>query len=115
MPTTSLIHADIFFFISTIALVIISAGIVTFLVYAIGIAKNVRDISDRLKAESVEVVVDIQKLRRAIRDEGMKWGHVANLIRGFFMHSSNKETVKKTVKREPKEPKESKVTITSTN
>jgi|SRR5581483_340811 len=101
MGNPSLIHADIFFFISTIALLIISAGIITALVFIVGILKNVRDMTDRAKAEWGEIVVDVRKLRAALRDEGVKWKHVVDLVRNFFVRDSVKKVkVKKAVKDE---------------
>lgn len=95
MPNDSLIHADIFFFISTIALVLISIGIVIVLVYIIKILRNVGEVTDRIKTESGEIVADLRKLRASLRDEGMKWKHVADLVRTFFMRKGKK--VKKSV------------------
>jgi uncharacterized protein YoxC len=100
MPNESLIHADIFFFISTIALVLISIGIVIATIYVIKILKNIREISDKVNAESTEIVSDVKKLRHALRDEGIKWKHVTDLIRSFFMRKGKKiketvETLKK--------------------
>lgn len=93
MENQSLIHADIFFFISTIALFVISVGISIALFYLIKILRNVRDISDKAKIEGVEIIADLKTLRRALRDEGVKWRHVADLIRTFFTKKS--ETVSK--------------------
>lgn len=90
MPNASLIHADIFFFISTIALALISVGIIIVLVYAIKIIRNVSDISDKVKAESAELVADLRKLRASLRDEGVKWKHVVDLVRTFFMRNAEK-------------------------
>lgn len=105
MPNETLIHADIFFFISTIALVLVGAGIVIALVYAIKILKNikyisdrVRDISDKIKEESVEIMADVKTLRKNLRDEGLKWKGVIDLIRNFLMikGAKTKKTTKKT-------------------
>jgi hypothetical protein len=90
MPNESLIHADVFFFISTLALVVISIGISICLFYAIKILRNVRDISDKAKEESAEIAADIKKLRHALRDEGIKWRHVADLARSFFAKKTKK-------------------------
>lgn len=95
MPSESLIHADIFFFISTIALVLISIGIVIVLVYVIKILRNVGEVTDKIKVESGEIVADLKKLRASLRDEGVKWKHVMDLVRTFFMRKSKK--VKKKV------------------
>ena len=89
--SASFIHADIFFFISTIALVLITAGIVWALVYVVRILKNVRDISDRAKAEWEEIVQDAEKLRGVLREEGTKWRHVIGLVRTFFVRDAVKK------------------------
>jgi hypothetical protein len=90
MPNESLIHADIFFFISTIALVLISIGIVIALYYGIKILKNVREVTDKVNDESSEIIADIKKLRAGLRDEGVKWKHVAGLVRTFFVRKGKK-------------------------
>lgn len=95
MPNESLIHADIFFFISTIALVLISIGIVIVLVYVIKILRNVGEVTDKIKVESGEIVEDLKKLRASLRDEGIKWKHMADLVRMFFVRKGKK--VKKKV------------------
>jgi hypothetical protein len=48
-----LIHADIFFFISTIAVVLIAIAAITALIYAIKILHNIKKITDRLANDSV--------------------------------------------------------------
>ncbi len=85
--TQSFIHADIFFFVATIALALISLGIVIAFVYAIGILRNVRDMTDRARQEWDEIVSDSRKFRGALRDEGMKWKHVVDLVRNFFVRT----------------------------
>lgn len=89
MPNESLIHADIFFFISTISLVVISIGISISFFYVIKILRNVRDITDKANRESDELITDLRHLRKALRDEGLKWRAVADLIRGFFTKKSS--------------------------
>ncbi len=90
MPNETLIHADIFFFITTIALVVISIGLSISLFYIIKILRNIRDISDKANKESDEIVADIQRLRRAVRDEGVKWKAVSDLVRLFFSRKAKK-------------------------
>lgn len=89
MPNESLIHADIFFFISTISFVVISIGVGISFFYVIKILRNVRDITDKVNKESDELISDIRHLRRALRDEGLKWRTVADLIRGFFSRKAS--------------------------
>jgi len=90
MPNESLIHADVFFFISTVALVLVSVGVIIALVYAIKILKNIKDVSDRVNEESVEIIADVKILRKNLRDEGLKWKHVIDLVRNFFIRKGTK-------------------------
>lgn len=80
----SLIHADIFFFISTIALVVLSIGVLIVIIYLIRILHNVREVSDKVREEGDEFVKDARTFRLALREEGFKWKVVGGLIRGFF-------------------------------
>jgi hypothetical protein len=95
MPNESLIHADIFFFISTITLVILSIGFGVALFYVIRILRDAREIADKIKTESGEIVADSRRLRAALRDEGVKWRHVISLVRGFFAGDSGKAHARK--------------------
>ena len=90
MPNESLIHADIFFFVSTLVLVVLSIGFGIALYYGIKILRNVRDITSEIREESIEVVSDIRKLRKELRDEGIKWKHVADLVRNFFVRKGSR-------------------------
>jgi hypothetical protein len=101
MQNTSFIHADIFFFVSTIALVVVSIGIIVALVYGIKILRNVRDFTNIAKEEGYDLLRDLRDLRSVLRDEGVKWKSVVDLIRGFFVRDSKKET-SKTKKRKQK-------------
>lgn len=98
MPNESLIHADAFFFISTVALVVLSIGAAVALYYLIKILRNARDVSDRIKAESSEIAADIRKLRAVMKEEGVKWKTIAQMIRSFFMRDTKKRAVRKAEK-----------------
>jgi hypothetical protein len=100
MPNESLIHADAFFFISTIALVVLSVGAAVALYYLIKILRNARDVSDRIKAESAEIATDVRKLRAVLKEEGVKWKTIAQLIRSFFTRSAQKKAARKAHKAE---------------
>lgn len=80
----TLIHADIFFFVSTIALIFISIGIAIALVYVIKILRNVSDVSDKVKDESTEILADIKELRGDIKKEGFRLHYVSNFFARLF-------------------------------
>lgn len=81
---TTLIHADIFFFISTIALVLVSVGIIVALVYLIKILRNVSEVSDKVKEESAEIITDIRHLRSDMKREGFRMQHVGQFFARLF-------------------------------
>lgn len=79
----TLVHADIFFFISTIALVVLGILLAIGLYYAIGILRDAREISARLKKASVDIEKDLDALRGAVKAEGSKVKGIADLVLGF--------------------------------
>lgn len=111
MPNESLIHADIFFFISTIALILITAGIVIASVYVIRTLSDIRYIVAQWKGENENFIRDARDLRNTIRSEGVKWKFIADKIASFFEHilsiehktvSSPRRIVSKTLKGQKK-------------
>lgn len=80
----SFIHADIFFFISTIALVVITVLLSIAAVYLIRILRDASEVSEKIKEEGGEIAADLKRLRANLRDEGVKWKHVASLARALF-------------------------------
>lgn len=86
MPNDSLIHADIFFFISTIALILISAAVVITAGYIIRTLADIRHIVSRWKEENEHLIHDVRDFRDAVRGEGVKWKFIADKIASFFEH-----------------------------
>ncbi|MEO8637313.1 MAG: hypothetical protein ABI430_00225 [Candidatus Taylorbacteria bacterium] len=80
----SLIHADIFFFITTIAVILLTLGLIVALVYAIRILKSVDHISTKVKEESDRVIEDLGELRSNVKDNGWKLGHIMRFFRKVF-------------------------------
>lgn len=64
---TELVHADIFFFITSIAVVVISILMVIALIYVIRIIKDLSHISDLARKESEEIAKDVKEFREDIR------------------------------------------------
>jgi len=82
----SLMKADIFFFVTTVAVVAVTICLVYAGYYLIRILRNVEEISEEVKSESQLVREDIHDLRSNIREEGMKVKHFTN----FFSRVSGK-------------------------
>ena len=91
----TLVHADIFFFISTIALVVLSILLALGLYYAIGILRDAREISARIKKASVDIEKDLDGLRNAVKAEGNKVQGIADLILGFIIHMLTPKAAKR--------------------
>jgi uncharacterized protein YoxC len=82
---TTLIHADIFFFVTTIAVIVVAAVFAVVGFYFIGILKNVRDISDAVKEETNLIREDIHMAREDIKREGFKLKQLVSLFSRFSM------------------------------
>ena len=67
-----LVYADIFFLISTVAVVVVTAGLVGVFYYLIRILQNVHEISERTNKVSAEVETDVESLRAGIKN-GTHW------------------------------------------
>ncbi|MDE2019588.1 MAG: hypothetical protein KGJ13_04535 [Patescibacteria group bacterium] len=77
---SSLIHADIFFFVSTIALVVIALLMVIALVYLIGILRRTRNVVAQIDDEASLLREDIRKARARIEAEGFKIKHLLSFL-----------------------------------
>jgi membrane protein implicated in regulation of membrane protease activity len=86
----TLMKADIFFFVTTIAVVAVTICLVYAAYYLIRILRNVEEISEEVKQESQLVREDIGDLRANIREEGVKVKHFTN----FFSHVSGKRAAR---------------------
>ena len=72
--------SDLFFFITTVAVVVLSAIIATLLIYLFVIIRDVKQVVHKVKEESVEMLDDIKDLRGKLRDES----GVASRFAAFF-------------------------------
>jgi Tfp pilus assembly protein PilO len=76
----SLMKSDIFFFITSIAVVILTMLLVVAIAYTIRILRNLDDISAKAKDEVGLIKEDISELRQNIKTEGTKIKHFANFF-----------------------------------
>ena len=77
----TLIQADIFFFITGIFVIFLTVGFGVALVYIIPILKDMRHLSALAREEGDKLAQDIDELRSAVKEEGMK----AKSILGYFL------------------------------
>lgn len=72
--------SDIFFFITSIAVVIATILLGIAAAYLIRILRNVEDISQKAKDEAGLIKEDISELRQNIKTEGAKIKHFTNFF-----------------------------------
>ncbi len=63
----NLIQSDVFFFITSIAVIVVTVFILVILWYVVRILKNVKDVSDVIKKESIFVLSDLSSLGEKIK------------------------------------------------
>jgi uncharacterized protein YoxC len=83
----SFLKADVFFFVTTIAVVLITIGLVVGLVYLIKILRTIKRISSRAEHTANMVADDITELRNTIKEEGISPKRILN----FFTKKSKKK------------------------
>src|ERR1700733_3734325 len=91
----TLVHADIFFFISSIALVVLSILVAVGLYYTLGILRDVREISRRVNKASVDLEKDLDALRNTVKAEGNKVRGIADFVIGFVGRSLAPKAVRR--------------------
>lgn len=73
----TLIHADVFFFVTTIAVAIVAIVAVAMSFYLVGILRRVRDIAEEVKQETKLVREDVSDARMRMKAGGM---HILNFF-----------------------------------
>lgn len=81
---TTLIHADIFFFITSIAVVFFTIGFIIFTVYFVRILDDLKHISQKMRAEGDKIIEDVETLREKAKEEGTKIKTVLDLFLELF-------------------------------
>ena len=77
----TVIKADIFFFITSIFVIFLTVGFGVALIYIIPILKDMRHLSALAREGGDKLTEDLDDLRAAVKEEGMK----AKSILGYFL------------------------------
>ena len=86
----SLVKSDVFFFITSIAVVVIAILLTILIVYLIKVSKDIRYISQRAKTEADNIIEDVSKLRSNIKEQGGKIKDLAGFFSRFYKPKKNK-------------------------
>jgi hypothetical protein len=74
---------DIFFFITTVAVIVLTLLLGLLLIYLIRIAKTLDEITKRVRQETDIIVDEVGELRAKIKREGIKIRHFAKFFSAF--------------------------------
>ena len=94
----TLIHADIFFFITSIFVIFLTVGFGIALVYIIPILKDMRHLSALAREEGDKLTHDIDSLRSAVKEEGMKAKSILDYFLALFIGRQKVNRKKKALK-----------------
>ena len=95
------IHADIFFFISSFAVILVTIGVLALLYYIIPMVRDARAIVAKLRKAGDEVEKDFEALRGSLREEGTKGKTILNLVFGFVTRALQPPPVHKPRAKKP--------------
>lgn len=83
------LKSDIFFVVTTIAIVLVTIALLIALAYVIRILRDANKVSEVLRDEGEEIVKDIGEMRKGIKKQGLD---VFGFIREFFtLFTSNRK------------------------
>ena len=86
----TLVHADIFFFVTTIAVVVIAVAIIVVSFYLVDFLRRARDIAEDVKRETALVREDIHHARMRVKAGGLRLAHLMDFFSGFIKKSKKK-------------------------
>lgn len=91
----SLIQANIFFFITSVVVIIFATVLIVAAIYVVRILHSVRYIVDKIKKESDYVSEDIAELRGRIKDGGVTLSGIARTLASFFFSKATSRRKRK--------------------
>jgi hypothetical protein len=92
---SDVLHANIFFFITAVSVVVVSGFVVVLLYYCVGIARDVRAIAAKVRKASDELEQDFEALRAQVKTEGVKVRGIIDLLIGFVTYRFGTRSRKK--------------------
>jgi hypothetical protein len=100
----TLIHADIFFFVTTIAVALIASLFIVVIIYVVRILNDFRYISGVVRKEADLLAEDIEEIRQGVKKEGV-FGGLRSMVSWLFTNLGKRSSEKKTGKASNKSKK----------
>lgn len=85
---SSFIHADIFFYITSISVVVLTIMLIVVLFYIARIAKHIEHASRKISEESDRIIEDVSMIRESIEEHGSRAMSFFKFIFGSFIRPS---------------------------
>jgi hypothetical protein len=76
----SLLHADVFFFVTTVAIISVTLVLTAILAYGIGIARNIYRVTSRIREEGDAVIADVRDFRTRVKRDGFRMSKIISFI-----------------------------------
>jgi cell division protein FtsX len=87
----TLIHADIFFFVTTIAVVVVTLLLAIVLIYLIKVLNRIKDIAEQVREETILFREDIHELRDSVKNETFKLKNLFSIVQRFIPFMSKQK------------------------
>jgi hypothetical protein len=78
-----LLQTNVFFFITSIAVIVLTLGFCALLYFLIPLVRDARDMMAKIRAAASEVEADFERLKEAAEEEGQKTKAIADVLLGF--------------------------------
>ena len=95
---TEVVHADIFFFITSVVVIVVGAGLAVATYFVIDILRDVRVVAKKVRKASDELEQDFEDLRSNIKSEGVRVRTVFEMVLGFMARQIPKAKIKRKAK-----------------
>ena len=77
----TLIHADIFFFVTTIVVVVVGVALTAVLIYLARVLSDIKKITAQVHEETILFREDLHDLRGEVRRDGFKMAHFMEFLK----------------------------------
>ncbi len=95
------VHADIFFFITSVAVILLTLGLLVLLFYLIPAARDLRVLAAKVRKAGDEVEKDFEDLRANLRAEGSKGKMLVDIVLGWAGHALKAPAARRAKKQPP--------------
>ena len=91
----SFLKADIFFFITTIAVIVVAGFIAAALMYLVATLRDIRHVARIVKEEASNITDDVKALRDKVKSEGMRLTHLLDFGGSVAGRAAKRKTTRK--------------------